>query len=385
MSGTQLPALNVEQADFVGPTMDMLDTSTGYETIVHTAAEALDLPEDYVQRTRQGLDLIYLREYKQARKHFEQLDEEFPGTGISAVIDTLVWQALMLENFDFRYNKQYEVSSKQAIAELEAAVKTPKHQGWTHFLLAAMKGVNAIHQVRHQKYLPALQTAFTAMDHVQKAREYAPDFVDLSLADGMYNYWRTVVTMSSKMLPDFGDNRELGIKQIQKVEKEGFFLSAPATLTLAFSWLEERNHKSAIAACEKNRARFPNNVINNLLTGQTYTYSRQHTKAIGVYNHIIKVAPENNRVHYYKGLSLMRSGKAKLALAEFTRYLQSDHLEKYQRSMTHYRLGQTYYRLREFKKSEESYRASISVDNYKPAKAALARMKKQKKDGKIQY
>ena len=356
-----------------------------YPNIVYVGARALDLEPEYIGRTRDGFAMVFNRDYKGARKHFVTLDQDFPGTGISGSVDALIWQALMLENFDFRYDKQYQVSNDKALRDLRQALKEPGHEGWEHFQVAGLEGVQAIHMVRQGSYLPALNLAFDAMDHIQAAREAAPDFTDLKLADGMYNYWRTVVTMSSKMLPDFGDRRAEGIAQMEEVQDGGIFMSEAATLALAFSWLEERQYKKALTACARNRRAYPDNVINNLLVGQTYIYTRRFDSAISVFNEIREDSPENNRVYYYLGLAHLRKGAPQVALRHFERYLASDHLEGWQKASGHYRLGQSHYKLKAYGSAEYHYKLSVKETGYKPAKRALDRMKQRRRDGKIDF
>lgn len=356
-----------------------------YDNVVYIGARALDLQPEYVQRTRVGFQQVFQRDYKGARQHFVKLDQDYPGTGISGSVDTLVWQALMLENFDFRYDRQYSVAHDKAIRDLKTALKDPEHQGWEHFQMAGLLGVGAIHMVRQGTYLPALNQAFVAMDHIQKAREASPNFVDLDIADGMYNYWRTVVTMSSKMLPDFGDQRQLGISQIQNVEKGGVFLSEPATMALAFSWLEEREFKQATNACMRLRRAYPNNVINNLLTAQSFIHQRRFQPALDVLGHIRKTAPENNRVYYYLGLAHLRKGEPQTAIKHLERYLSSDHLEGWQKASGHYRLGQAHYKLKAYGSAQYHYQLAVKETGHKPSKSALDRMKKLKRQGSIKY
>jgi predicted Zn-dependent protease len=223
------------------------------------------------------------------------------------------------------------------------------------------------------------------MDHAQKAREASPDFLDLDLADGMYNYWRTVVTMSSKMLPDFGDQRALGLAQLERVSQSGVFLADPANLALAFSWLEERDYKKAANACAAGRRKYPDNVINNLLSGQTYIQLRKYDEAIAIFNDIIEDAPDNNRVYYFMGLAYLRKDEAATAVQHLERYLASDVLEDWQQGTGHYRLGQAYYRLKSYAKAESHYTLAFKANGLKPAKAALDRMRDLKKAGKISY
>ena len=356
-----------------------------YDNVSYIGAAALDMHPEFVYLIRQGLELLYLRDYSGARDYFEGLEERYPNTGVAAVIDTLIWQALMLENFDFKYDKQYWVSTKRAREDLDQALTVEGNEAWEHFLYTGIEGIEAIHTMRQSEYLKALNLAFSAMDHLQKSRELAPDFTDQKLADGMYHYWRTVVTMNSKVLPDFGDFRAEGLEEMQAVVARGVFLAAPARLSLAFSYIEEGDYKAANVACIKNRRRYPDNIINNLVTGSVFIYQKKYDSALRVYEEILEDDPQNRRVHYWRGLALLRSGHPNKAKEALDTYLAFEHLEPYQRSYTHYRIGQVHARLKQWAEAEAAYKASVKIDGHKGAKKALDRLKKQKKDGKIQY
>lgn len=365
-----------------------------------TVAEFKDLPfeqQDYwgyeqlgldpacVHDIRTGLKMVYNREYKQARDHFRTVDERWPDATTSAAMDAMIWQALMLENFDFRFDSQYEVATAQAREDLTAALAKPGYEGWEHFLLAGIIGIESIHMVRKEKYVAALPVAFEAMDHAQKSREAAPDFVDLKLADGIYNYWRTVITESSKVLPDFGDHREEGIAQMVEVQDFGVFMDSPATLSLAFTWLEEGNFKRAVAETSRNKRGYPDSIINLLVHGQIVTYMRRYDDAHLTWDHILEVDPKNNRAHYWRAVTYIRQGEAAKAEESARRYLASDHLEPWQRSNAQWRLGQALFRLKRFGEARDAYKEAIAIDGNKSAKASLDRMKQAKKEGRIDF
>lgn len=356
-----------------------------YPHETYIGAEMLHLDPMFVYGIQHGLELLYLRKYTQAREHFAEVETTFPGTGARSVADTLVWQALMLENFDYRYDKQYWTSSKQARRDLDAANATPGNEGWEHLAQAAIVGIESIHTMRKGSYLSALQLAFQAMDHIEKCRSAAPTFVDLKLADGMYNYWRSVVTMNSKILPDFGDHRVEGIEQMTVVQNTGVFMGPMASLSLAFSWLEEGDMRRAGTACTKNRVKYPDNIVNNLTCGTIYTYDRKYTEAQSVLDRVLTVDATNVRVHYLKGFAFFRSGQLEPAKTELTTYLASQYLEPSQKSAGHYRLGQVYARLEDYPKAVESLQAAMKVDGNKNAKATLERLEQRKKEGKVDW
>ena len=361
------------------------DPSRPYDEQSYRGAEQLGLEPAYVQLVRDGMEKLYLRDYEGTRAHFRKVDNQYPGTGIRPSVDVIVWQAIMLENWDFRYDAEYRASNKEAKKELEAALGRPGNEGWEHFLLAGMLGVEAIHEARLEKYLSALQIALDAMTHAGQAREAAPEFTDLMLADGMYNYWRTVVTESSKVLPDFGDHKAEGIEQMKLVEDSGIFLSAPARLSLSFSYIEEHDDKAALAELLQNERLYPDNVINLLVLGQVQSSMRKFDDALASYAHIAEVDPTNQRVLYWRAVTLLNAGRSAEAVEPLQAYLASDYLETWHQAWAHYRLGQCWYRQKRYADAEAEYRLAISIDGHKPSKTALERLLESKKEGRISY
>lgn len=368
-----------------GATVKVASGDPAAEDAVQRGVEQLGLEPAYVRGVREGLEKLFERDYKGTRAHFRALDGAFPGTGIAAAVDVIVWQAMMLENFDFRYESQWETANDRAQEQLQAALEQPGREGWEHFLMAGILGIEAIHTMRRHKYLPALRTALDAMGQAGHARKAAPAFTDLLLADGMYNYWRTVITQSSRMLPDFGDHRVAGIEHMVQVEREGVFLSRPATLSLAFSYIEEGKLRMAEKACRRNARDYPDNVINNLVLGQVLTYRRQYDEALAVFDRVLAVDPTNTRVRYWRAVALLRSGHSPEAIEELRAFLDADYLEEHHRAAGHYRMGQAEYRNKRYASAEDQYKQAIKLSGHKGAKRALDRMKKMRRDGRITY
>lgn len=392
-TGKSPPPLPREPRSAAAPGFELPDAANyqeykdlPYPHGTYLGAKYLQLDPAFVYGVQQGLEFLYLRKYTDARDHFAKLEVAFPGTAVRAIGDTLVWQALMLENFDFRYDKQYWTSSKQAKKDVAAALDVPGTEAWDHLAMAAITGIESIHTMRQASYVSALQLAFQAIDQIEKCRAAAPDFVDLKLADGMYNYWRTVVTMSSKMLPDFGDHRPEGIEQMTLVQDQGIFMRPLASFALAFTWIEEHDYRRATIACSRNRRYYPDNVVNNLICAQIYVYDRKFPEALEVLDRVTTVDATNSRVHYLRGWALLRQGSdMPRAQAELTTFLKAEYLEQYQRSLGHYRLGQVYARQEQYPKAVENYQASVKLDGNKEAKAALEKLDARKKEGKISY
>jgi tetratricopeptide (TPR) repeat protein len=356
-----------------------------FESVDYRGAQQLMVEPEFVHFCRRGIELIYERRYPDALRYFGEVSEIYPNTGVAEVAEVLVWQAKMTENYDYRYDDEYEVAAERAREALESAIETPGNEGWEHFMMAGMAGIEAIHSARKSKYLSALTSAFSAIDHMESAREAAPDFVDLALADGMYNYWRTVITRKSKLLPDFGDNREEGMDQIRRVEQAGIFLGPAATLALSFSYYEERQMKEALDANLSNQRLYPDNTINLMMLGSVYLAMKRFDSALRTWDRILVVDPEARRVHYYKGLTFYRSNRFDEAESSFKTYLSLSELEESQISWVNYRLGALEHGRKDYQAAETYYKEAVRLTGHKSAKSALDRMKKARKEGRIDY
>jgi tetratricopeptide (TPR) repeat protein len=124
-------------------------------------------------------------------------------------------------------------------------------------------------------------------------------------------------------------------------------------------------------------------VVNNLITGRVYASIGMVDSALSSYDHVLQVAPENRRVHYQRGQALMKGNRLDEAEKSFMTYLGSDSLEDWQRAETAYRLGQLYYRKKEYGKAEEQWKAAVKINGSPAAKVRLEKLKSDRKEGKI--
>jgi tetratricopeptide (TPR) repeat protein len=347
-----------------------------YPATVVRSARALKVDVAMLNEAYVGVQALYSRDYKKAKSVFDGFDAKYPDTGVAAMGNVLVWQSMMLENFDWKYEPQYQATYRRARQQLEQALQLPGNEAWEHFLLGGLLGIDAISTMRHGDFAKALNRGYEAMKSIDRCKALAPDFVDARLGDGLYQYWRSVVTLNSKVLPAFGDHRAQGIAAIQEVEASGTFLGPAATLALVFTWIEEVEYKKALASALVNYRAYPSNVINGLVVGRTYYYVRDYANSERVFHEVQRIAPENHYV-YYNLASLytrMRDyGKAQQAIDRYLGFDLSDDFE----ALAWYKKGNIHYAQKQYKEAEAAYQQAVNLDSgLKRAKLGLDRVKK---------
>lgn len=356
-----------------------------YAPEVVTAARELGLARAFVANVQIGLELIYERRYDECRSFLGEVDRLYPDSAVAPMADLLVAQARMIENFDFRFDAEYRAASAAARTRLAAAQKRPGADGWERLALGVVSGIEGIHEARRGKYLQALPLAFEALDHIEAARAAAPGFVDLQLADGLYHYWRTHLTEQARFLPSFGDYKAQGIEEMQAVIQRGVFLAAPARLAMAFTWMEERQFERARAELLANRAQYPDNVINEMMLGIVDLSLQQHARALETFDAILRVDPSLRRVRYYRAVALLRLDRPDDAIADLKTYLAFDGTEPWQRSGAYFRLGQAMEAKKLWPGAIAAYQKAVALDGNSGAKSAVARLERQRKEGKISW
>ncbi len=335
-------------------------------------AEVLRIDVAFADRCRRAVEFIYARKYKEAKRELEALTVEFPTTGIGPAGMAVIYQALMFENFDFRYEREYKAAHAAALAQISAGLLSPGNEAIEYFLQAGMAGIEGIHSMRRGQFLAAIGNGYDCISSLAEAKRAAPAFIDPLMGDGMYMYWRTVVARKTALIPDGTDEREAGKELIRKVEKDGLLMGPAATLALTYSYIEDNDLRNALGRVMYGRLKYPDNVINNLTAGRVLTTLGRYDDAVKMYGEVLRAAPDNERAHYHLGVVHSRTRAFAEAEASFKRYVGFPAVQPEYRGQAWYRLGLLYARESRVEDARAAYTEAVRVSQNEAAKKALA-------------
>lgn len=370
ISGVQgrAPALDInENIQEVGPEIYTGTKTRQYPDRIYDGAKWLSTSPEFVWTCWRVMDALYRRDNTGIHGILDEARRKFPGSGIAPIGKALLWQILMLENFDFKYESQYNYSFEVAKQELEVASMTPGNEAWEAFLMGALLGVDGIHEMRKEKWLAAINRGYEGIMKIEEAKSLAPEFIDAQLGDGLWYYWRSLLAMNIPGIPAFADERMKGIEMMEKAERKAVFLRPAASHALTYTWIEE----SKLSLAEKTAIRlakeYPNNIINLQVLGRVQTYQRKYIAAEKTFMQVLKSDPKNERVHYYLARLYLKWKKYDLAKAHIEKYLSYD-LSKYHRGYAHFFQGKIYSRLKMWALAEKAYRKSYKEIKLESAK-----------------
>jgi tetratricopeptide (TPR) repeat protein len=347
------------------------DGSRAYSTRAYEAARVLRLDITFADRCLRAIEAIYARRYKDAKRELEALTVDSPTTGIGPAGMAVIYQALMFENYDFRYEREYQAAQAAAQAQIAEGLRTPGNEAIEYFLQAGMSGIQGIHDMRRGRFLAALGNGYDCVTSLSEAKRAAPEFVDPLMGDGMYMYWRSVIARNSALLPDGSDEREAGKALIRKVEREGVLMGPAATLALTYSYIEDNDLRNALGRIMYGRLKYPDNVINNLTAGRVLTSMRRYDDAVKMYDEVLRAAPDNQRAHYHLGVVYARKRSFGQAEASFRRYVAFPEVQAEHQGQAWYRLGLLYDRQSRPEEARAAYTEAVRVSKNEAARKAL--------------
>lgn len=334
------------------------------------AAAMLKVPLDLFVTARKGCQLLFARRYREAKTVFDDISARYPTTGVGPLGVAILYQALMFENFDWKYDAQFRNASAMARAQLEQGLSESGGETMKEFVLAAIGGIDAVHSLRKGDYLQALGSALVAIRALDQTEEQAPGLYDAKIGDGMYLYWRSVVTASSSFLPDFPDRRADGIRALMQAESGGVLLGPGASLVMSYSYIEERDWPAALAEVDKNASVYPDCIVNALTRGRILTAMGRYPDAIAVYDHVIAQQAQNERVYYFRGIVQNRQGNVADAITDWTTYLAYPSPPPEYKGQTWFRLGLARTSTGDTEGARAAFTEGAKLDNG-PSKKAL--------------
>lgn len=255
-----------------------------------------------------GRDLILSRKYDEALSHFKKIENDYPDSTLGTFGQMAVWQSKMFENFDFKYDKEYQELSAKNKEIVNQVLKNPDSSTWDLFLAGASAGIRGFYLMRKDQVLRALGEANTARKALEKTLQKDPNFADVYLGLGMFDYWRSVFTNRFKFLPFFSDKRAQGLAQVEKAMKEGRVVGTLAEASLGFCYYEGRQNAKAIASMSDLLKKYPDNVIFKNILGDIYASQRNYVEAHKMFDAVLSAHPDINLPRFFKAKTYFMAG-----------------------------------------------------------------------------
>jgi len=250
----------------------------------------------------EGQELVLHRRYTEALAFFRQIQRDYPTSPLGYFGEMAIHEVRMLENEDFRYEKEFKQATKQGYKAVSKVMQRYHPSNYELFYAAGVVGLDSFFNARKGKWWKAYTKGGRSRQSFRRILKKDPDFADAKLGEGMYIYWRSVFTKEYSFLPFFSDRRAEGIAMVEEVIEKAQVANHVAKVNLGLIFFEEKRYADAQKIFEDFISKYPENVMFRMLLGKVFLANKKYAKAQKVFEKTLVVAPEINKLHYFIGL-----------------------------------------------------------------------------------
>lgn len=233
----------------------------------------------------EGYEALYNLDYEGARRRFQKMIELAPDhpAGPQCFAASL-WIQQLNESWELKSTLYSDKAYKNEKTKVDQRQVDEFHK-WTRrtkqlaearlrknardvealYFLGAAEGLEAAYLAAvERKFMAALRSGSSAVDHHRKVLELSPEFYDAELAIGLQNYVIGSLPLPLKLLAGtvgVRGSKKKGLKELEHVAQEGEWGRDVARTLLVDLYKREKRWDDAMATARELSQRFPRNYL----------------------------------------------------------------------------------------------------------------------------
>lgn len=234
----------------------------------------------------EGYRALFNLDYETARRNFQKMIELAPDDPAGPeCLATSLWIQQLNESWKLKTTLYSDNADKPGAKEKVDQRQRDEFHKWTRlarqlaekrlrqnardvealYRLGAAEGLEAAYGagVEH-KYMAALRTGSSAVDHHRKVLELSPKFYDAELTIGLQDYVIGSLPLPAKMLAGtvgVHGSRKRGLKELEQVARDGQWARDVARMLLIDLYKREKRWDDAIATARELTEEYPRNYL----------------------------------------------------------------------------------------------------------------------------
>lgn len=250
-----------------------------------------------------GIENIINQKYDLAKRDFLILENEFPQLPIGKIYISAVEIAKSFDlaipfKSDFIERKLDEAKNLS-----EKLIESDDSDIWNYYFLALADGYKAYFDALTGDWLSAFGTGVTSVNLFEHCLEVNPSFYEALIATGTYKYWKSSKMQFLNWLPFVKDEREEGIRLLEKAVSNSSYNSYLAINSLIWIYIDRREFNKAIKIAESVLVRYPNSRFFKYGLARAYE-DVDKPKSIEIYYQILNSFTDSEKSNNYNEIVL---------------------------------------------------------------------------------
>ena len=245
-----------------------------------------------------GIENIINQKYDLAKKDFVILDKKFPELPVGKIYIAAVEIA---KSYDLAIPFKSEFINKnldEAKDISERLIDSDDSNIWNYYFLALANGYKAYLYALTGDWLSAFGTGVTSVNLFEHCLKVNAAFYEALIATGTYKYWKSRKMEFLNWLPFVNDEREEGIKLLERAASNSSYNSYLAINSLIWIYIDRDEFSKAIKIAESALVRYPGSRFFKYGLARAYEdVNRQ--KAIEIYYEILNSFTDSEKLNRY--------------------------------------------------------------------------------------
>ena len=279
----------------------------------------------------------------------------------------------MVEEENFSFEKQYRKAASGAQKVIEKKISSGQGNAWIYLIAGASYGLDGLLEAQKRNWWEVIKKGYSALTHIQKAKELDPALYDADLGIGLYEYFRSKLSEKYPYLPFFENVKEKGIQRIINAIGKARFTEHASYVCLSFVYLVEKNPDKLLEYAQKIENRYPNNLMAKIFIARGYREKKEYDTAEKTLKKALEIHKNYAMAHLNLGYiyqqQLEKDGYDLKALSEYIRVKRTTKSSSL--------LAAAYYNMSKVYEHQKNY--SLAERYFNKAQALNPDFKKNKK------
>lgn len=330
---------------------------------------------------RGGLEALYNLDYDKAQKDFKEIIRLYPNhpagpqlmaarIWIKTLYESRRLQSSLYSSESF-YSSGDDKADPKVVAEFRSLTRESKRMSENRlkqdpkdiealYWLGATEGLKAsFEEAVERRHFAALKDGNDSVDHHRDVLKLDPNFVDVGLTIGLYEYVVGSLPLPIKVvagITGFRGSKKKGLAWVERVAKEGAWAGDDAKTLLIILYTREKRYPEVLAYARELTAKYPRNYLFRLeaagaLVAQAEVERKAKNidaavkaerEAFATFDELLRdrsvretVSRVLDLVHFKYGEVLLKAGEGERAAKEFLAATKAERTEPGLVTMAH--------------------------------------------------
>lgn len=262
----------------------------------------------YDQRVQDGIDLIYELRFEAADAHFADFVAAEPDNPLGHFFYAMVnWWRVLIDLEDESHDEAFYARLERCIEVCDRRLHREPDDLEAILFKGGAIGFRGRLRGDRAQYLRAARDGLRSLPLLKRSRQMEPANKDILFGQGIYNYFRAVIPQRHPVVKavtwmlEAGD-RDLGLRQLAEVAREGQYARAEARYFLAQIYrVFEDDPGAALPYLEQLHDQYPSNALFHLYRARTLIDLRRWDEGVALYRMAVERARLGRRGYHTRG------------------------------------------------------------------------------------